>query len=266
MKKRGKVVRDTQTGSGLISISGQQFPFELEGMWKSDVAPRVNMVVDISFNEAGGIDTVQVVPEGQLAREQAEVAMREAKQRSQALGRELAGRFGIGTLAGMAALVCGWFLLNTIDVRVSNEYSNGLSFWKLLGVLNSPADIAQALSGGGSGSGLYGFLAVAALCGPMLPFFLRHRLVWLGNLAPLAFMALVCIIGYSSLSSSMHQAQGMAAAFGGAQAAAMAAEVASSMMREVLRAVSLGLGAYLSLIASLYFAGRGVIQLLSSRA
>ncbi|MFL9923700.1 hypothetical protein PQR62_05480 [Herbaspirillum lusitanum] len=266
MKKRGKVVRDTQAGSGLISINGEQFPFELEGMWKSDVAPRVNMVVDVGFDAGGGVETVQVVPEGQLAREQAEGAVREAKLRSQALGRELAGRFGIGTLAGIAALVCGWFLLNTIDVRITSSYSNGLSFWKLLGALNSPADIAQALSGSGSGAGIYGFFAIVALCGPMLPFFLRHRLAWLGNLAPLAFMVLVCIIGYSSLSSSMHQAQGMAAAFGGAQAAAMAAEVASSMMREVLRAVSLGLGAYLSLIAGLYFAGRGAIQFLSSRA
>ncbi|WP_343583028.1 hypothetical protein [Herbaspirillum sp.] len=266
MNKRGKVVRDTNAGTGLISIDGQQFPFELEGMWKSDVAPCVNMVVEVDFGADGRVASVQVVPESQLAREQAEAAMRATKDKGAALGKEMVARFGAGTLAGMAALVCGWFVFNTITVQIAAGYSSGLSFWKVLGVLNSPLGFMNALGGAGGGSGAYGLFAVLALCGPLLPFFVRNPLAHLANLLPLLFIAAVCAIGYFGLMDGLKQAQGAALAFGGRQAAAMAAEMASGMMKEALRAVSFGLGAYLSVLASLYFAGRGAIKYLSSRA
>lgn len=264
--KRGKVVRDTNAGDGLIVIDGKQYAFALEGVWCSETAPRVNMTVDVDVDADGRVTAARAVPESQLAREQTEIAMRLAKEKGQAAGRELLGRFGIGTLAGMAALVCGWFIFSTINVRISGSYSTGLSFWKLLGVLNSPSGFMEALGGAGSGAGAYGFFAVVALCGPLLPFFVRHRLAWLGNLLPLAFLLLVCLCAYMGMSDGMRQAQGAAMAFGGQQAAAMAAEMASSMMKEALRAVSFGLGAYLGVIASFFFAGRGVVQGLLSRA
>lgn len=266
MNKRGKVVRDTNAGTGLISIDGQQFPFELEGVWKSDVAPRVNMVVEVGFAADGRVATVQAVPESQLAREQTEAAVRVAKDRGAALSKEMVARFGLGTLVGMAALVCGWFVFNTITVQISAGYSTGLSFWKVLGVLNSPVGFMNALGGASSGNGAYGLFAVVALCGPLLPFFMRNPLAHLANLLPLLFIVVVCATGYFGFMDGMKQAQGAAMAFGGQQAAAMAAEMASGMMKEALRAVSFGLGAYLSAIASLYFAGRGAIKYLSARA
>lgn len=266
--KRGKVVRDTSTGTGLIVIDQQQFPFVLEGVWRSEVAPRVNMSVEVGFDGQGQMLSVTAISESQLAREQTEEAVRVAKEKGQAVGRELLGRFGVGTLAGMAALVCGWFVFNAINIRVTGQYSTGFSFWKLLGMLNSPAGFMQAIEGGGfgGGTGAYGLFAVIALCGPLLPFVLRHRLAWLGNLLPLAFIVVVCLSAYLGMADGMRQAQGAALAFGGQQAARMAEEMASTMMTEALRAVSFGLGAYLAMIASLYFAGRGVVQGLLARS
>ena len=266
MKKRGKVVRDTSAGAGLLVIDGQQFVFQLEGCWKSEMAPRINMVVDAEFDSAGLLIAVSDVPEAQLAREQAEIAMRLAKEQGTRLGKEMTARFGVDTLLAMAALLGGWFIFNTISVQVSAGYNVGFSFWKILGVLNSPSGVMNALSGGSVSAGIYGFFAIVALAGPLLPFFARDRRFLLGGLLPLLFMVVVCITVYLGLTDGMKQAQGAALAIGGRQAERMAAEMAASMAQEALRAISIGLGGYLSLIASLYFGARSAVKYLSSRA
>jgi hypothetical protein len=266
MKKRGKVVRDTSVGTGLLSIEGQQYPFELEGMWRSDLAPRVNMTVEVEFNDQQHIVAVQTVPESQLAREQAEVAMRNAKEQGLRLSQGMVARFGIDTLTATALLVCGWFVFDTMSVQIAAGYGMGLSFWKILGIVNSPLGVMSALGGSGGGAGMYGLLAIVALAGPLVPFFWNDRRAHLGGLLPLLFMLLIAGCIYFGISDSVKQAQGAALAVGGSEAAGMAAEMASGMAREAMRAISIGLGGYLSVIASLYFAGRGAIKFLAAKA
>ncbi len=41
MTQRGRVLRDTNTGPGLVTVDGKQFAFMLEEMWRSDVPPRM---------------------------------------------------------------------------------------------------------------------------------------------------------------------------------------------------------------------------------
>lgn len=266
MKSRGKIVRDTATGTGLLSIAGQQYPFELEGMWKSDVAPQVNMAVDVELDGSGRVVSLQVVPEAQLAREQAEQALRSAREKGADLSRNMAARFGVDTLVAMAALIAGWFIFNTVSVHIAASYNMGFSFWKILGVLNSPMGVMNGFSSGGASTGVYGFFAIVALVGPLLPFFLKDPRAHLAGLLPLAFIVVVCVVAYMGISDGVSQAQSAALAIGGRQAERMAAEMAASMTQEALRAISFGIGGYLAVIASLYFAGRGTIKFLSSRA
>jgi hypothetical protein len=40
MAKRGRVLRDPSVGAGLLMVEGQQYPFALEGVWKSEAAPK----------------------------------------------------------------------------------------------------------------------------------------------------------------------------------------------------------------------------------
>ena len=40
MKKRGKVLRDTTLGPGLLIVEGQQYRFTLQGVWKSAAPPK----------------------------------------------------------------------------------------------------------------------------------------------------------------------------------------------------------------------------------
>ena len=72
MKKRGKVLRDPRTGPGLLMIEGRQFWFCLEGIWKSEVPPKLGLTVDVKLDHAGRILTITAVSDSQLAEEQAE--------------------------------------------------------------------------------------------------------------------------------------------------------------------------------------------------
>ena len=89
MKKRGKVLRDTSAGPGLLMVEGQQYPFALEGVWKSEVAPRSGLVVVVEFDQGGQIVAIIAVPESQLAKEQAEAVMTVAKEKGAALASGL---------------------------------------------------------------------------------------------------------------------------------------------------------------------------------
>lgn len=266
MKHRGKILRDTNAGPGLLSSGGNQHPFTLETHWKSDLPPKVGMVVDVALDGAGSLAAVTPVADAQLAREQAELAMQAARAKGGALAAGLTARFGLPTLVALAALALGWFVLNTIAVQLSAQYGVGMSFWKLLGVLNSPAGLMGGLSGGGAGSGIYGFLCIVALLAPLLPQFWNDRRAHLGGLLPLAFMLLVALMFYFGINDSVKQAQGAAGIFGGEQAARMAESVSSMMLREAMRAISFGAGAWLALLASLYLAGRGLMKFLAAKA
>src|SRR5208282_313330 len=79
MTKRGKILRDTSAGNGLVVVDGQQYPFMLEGIWRSAVPPAVGMTVDAEFNDAGQIVSLLVVQDSQLTKEQAQAALMAAK-------------------------------------------------------------------------------------------------------------------------------------------------------------------------------------------
>lgn len=59
--RRGKVLRDASSGTGLLMIEGQQYPFSLDGLWKSDQAPRVGMVVEAEFSRDGLLLAIRTV-------------------------------------------------------------------------------------------------------------------------------------------------------------------------------------------------------------
>lgn len=262
MKYRGKILRDTNTGPGLLSSNGTQHPFTLENHWKSDLPPKVGMVVDVGLDDAGGVATVTAVAESQLAREQAELAMQAAKAKGGELAAGLTARFGLPTLVALALLAIGWFFINTVSIQVSSSYGIGLSFWKVLGMLNAPNGVMSALKGGGGSAGIYGFLCIGALLAPLAPQFWADKRAHLGGVLPLAFMLLVALMIYMGINDDVKQAQGAASMFGGEQAARMV----NDMLSEAMRAFSLGAGAYLALLASLYLAGRGVMKFLAAKA
>jgi len=265
-KKRGKILRDTSMGPGLLMIDGKQHLFTLEGLWQSDQAPRINMSVEAAFDEHGALAALVPLPDSQLAREQADLALAAAKARGGEMASSMVARFGVRTLAALALLAVAWFFLNTLSVQVSGSFKIGLTFWKLLAVLNSPSGVMAGFSGGDGSAGVYGLFAVLALAAPLAPELWKDRRAHLGGLAPLLFMLFIAFMFYQGVSSGMSEAQSAMGKFSDPSMAKMMNEARSAMVSAALGAISIGAGAYLALAASLYFAWQGAIKFLARRA
>lgn len=266
MKHRGRVLRDTNSGPGLISVDGKQLQFKLEEVWKSSLAPTPNMVVEVEINEAGEIVTAYAVDETQLAKEQASAAMNAAKEKGLQVFGTLKASVGTPVLISITALIVSWFLLNTITIQITPSMKEGISFWQILSAINSPETFAALQQNSGHGTGLYGFFSFAALAGPFLSRFWRHPAAYLGNVLPLAYILVVVLIVYSGINDGISSAGDMAQAFGGVEAKKMAENMAATMMKQVMQAISLGLGAYLAIAASGYLGFIGIKKYLAAKA
>jgi hypothetical protein len=211
----------------------------------------------VEFDAGGQIVGITAVPDSQLAKEQAEVAMAVAKEKGAALASGMVAKFGLPNLVAAGLLIVGWFFLATVSLDASIFGKMDFTFWQILGFLNS-SNILESLGAGrrgGPSSGMYGFLAIICLAGPFISYFWKDKKAFLGGVLPLLFMVIVALMVRSSIHS----------AFGGA-ASGPYAEMQEQAQDEAMKAISLGFGAYLSVLASLYFAGIGAKKFLLGQA
>lgn len=279
MIKRGRILRDTNAGDGLVSIEGRQYPFGLEGMWRSDFAPRVNGVVEAEFDDQGELVGLRGLEVSALAGEQAAQALgaaqdaakkltRDFQAQGLALIRQYARRIGYLTLAGFALVVLGWFFLPLLSIEIPFggeisatfhqvlKLSNAVSNTGGLEVLAESLDRSGRVSGGSAGVlGLLAFLSLAAV---FLPQFWQDRRAAWGLFAPFAVMMLAIIVLYWKASSLASAGMDAAAGFGGAEFREMAREAAREAAAEMRRAISIGAGLWLSLAGALLLAWLGL--------
>lgn len=259
---RGKILRDTNSGSGLLSANGVRYEFTLEGEWKSDTPPVVGMVVEFELGDDEKIKSVNAVSDNQLAKEQADLALKAAKEKGQALFKEASARVGTPVLIAWAAVAISWFFLSVISISVSASNNVGITFWNLLGVINNSSNLSY-LGGGSTGDkGIYALLAIAALVGPAISQFWKHPLALLGNCLPFLLMAIVAGMIYMSVHDAASEAQQAASMFGGANASAIIDKIISNM----LKAIHIGIGGGIAGIAALYLAFVGAKQYLVAKA
>lgn len=258
MKKRGKVLRDTNAGPGLLMVEGQQYAFALEGQWRSEAAPKPGMVVEVELGPDGKVQAIYAVAESQLAKEQAEVALAAAKEKGAALASSMVAKFGLPALVAAGLLIVAWFFLSTVSLQTPLG-SLDFTFWQVLGFLNAKNAFEMLAEGGrgGPSPGLYGFLAVVAIAGPFLHHFWKDRRAVLGGLLPLAFMMVIAIAIRSSINSALG---------GGADPGANMQAFMEQARQEAMKAISIGFGAYLSLLVSIYFAGVAAKKFLVAKA
>ena len=72
---RGKIMRDTNAGPGIVFVDGAQKSFTLEAHWKSSSPPKVGAVVEVTVDSAGNPLSVEPIDETALAKEQAKKAL-----------------------------------------------------------------------------------------------------------------------------------------------------------------------------------------------
>jgi len=255
MAKRGKILRDANLGSGLLIVEGQQYQFTLEGIWKSPVPAKPGLVVDVEFDPVGKITGITAVPESQLAKEQAEVALAVAKEKGGKIFGQIVAKVGMANLIAGLVLFISWFFLTAASVNIPFGGKFEFTFWQVLGFLNANNILDVMERNGHPSTGIYGFIAVLCLAGPFVQHFWKDKRAALGGLLPLVFMIIVGIM----VRSSIHSAMGPVAdgPFGDMQRQAQ---------DEMMNAVSMGMGVYLSVLASLYFAGVGLKNFLAAKA
>jgi hypothetical protein len=250
MRKRGKVLRDPYAGPGLVMIEGQQYRFSLEGIWKSESLAKPGVVVDVDLDRNFEIVGITAVSESQLAKEQAEAA----GEKHHASLAKLIPRFGAENLAAGGLLVLGWFFLTSLSIEVPFLGKLEFTFWQILSFVHSNRGFAME-RGVRPGTGIYGLLALVALTAGLVHRLWQDKRAALGGLAPLVFMGIIGTMARTEIRS------GFGAELGGAYGA-----VARQAQSEAMRGLSLGLGAYLSVLVSVYFAAVGIKQFLAIRA
>jgi hypothetical protein len=259
MQKRGKILRDTSAGPGLIVIDGQQYPFTLEGIWKSEIPPRAGLTADVLFNDDGTIRSITAVSESQLAKEQTEQAMAIAREKGSALLSGAVAKFGMPTLIATGLLIIGWFFLTTVSYNAGFVGKMDFTFWRILSFINASNAMEALSTMSGSGStGFYGFLAIVALAGPFLAYFWKDKRAQLGGALPLLFMLLVALLVRHAISNAV-----------GGGSAEMRAQMPTEMLdmarKEMMKAISIGMGAWISLLAALYLGFNSVKNFLASK-
>jgi len=255
MTKRGKILRDASAGPGLLSVDGQHYQFSLEGTWRSEAPPAASMTVDVEFSADASIVGISQVSEAQIAKEQAEAVVKAARQKGGVLASAAIAKFGLPLLIATGLMIVGWLFLSAVSVQTLFGRLN-LTFWQVLGFLNADSPWESVMSGrGGPSAGFYGFLAIVSLAGPFLRYFWKDTRAALAGVLPLVFMLFVGIMVRSSMHSAM-----------GGNLDGPLGDVQRQAQQEMMSAISLGFGTYLSLLVSLYFAAVAAKQFLLARA
>ena len=267
---RGKILRDTNAGDGIIFVDEKQIPFSLERHWRSGVPPQAGMMVEVAMAADGTIESVMQVDETQLAKEQAQKAWNTVSSQGRLGASALAARVGIPALAALGVVLVAWLFLNTLSVRITASQSIGITFYDVLKAVNSGMSMEALGVLGTASAGIYGLLMWVCLLAPIASHFPSNRHLAWGYCAPLVYMVgtlAFCYFGVKSeLRRSTQAASEMANMFGGSRSAAMLQGMADEMISRTWAAFSTGLGLYIGLLASGYLAFIGARRILSNRA
>jgi hypothetical protein len=242
-RARGTVIKVPDVTPGLLIVNGQQSSFTLEGRWRSPVAPTPNMAVDVDFDEAGGIAAISVIDAQQIAKERlnqlGDVAQQQGKVAAemarQGIGA-LAARMGTPTLVATAALWVAWFFLPAASIDVLFT-SRSITFWQFLGF--SASNLANGVQGS---HGLFSVIGLLAIAAPFaVPYLVDPRAKYL-NALPLAYLVLTPIATWWDIRRTLGSTSGIVQG------------VAENAASEIFDAISIGLGMYLIIAASLFLA------------
>lgn len=221
--RRGRVLKDTAHGDGIISIDGQQHRFTLEQHWRSDIAPSANMVVDCEFDDQNVLQTVRRVSDEQIAKEKAAQLSNDAMAGAKAIGGRLLGEAGTPAVVAFFAFLIGGLALSALTVKIefgiqvaalhfgfykipcftdlmSESAASGGALANLLAGSRSTAECSTT-----SGYSLV-FLIAALL--PLLPHFYKQKKeAWLAYAAPAALVLYICGTTYYYIHSQISEAR-----------------------------------------------------------
>jgi hypothetical protein len=266
--KRGRVLRDATNGGGLISVDGQQYSFTLEQHWKSDLAPVVGAVIDAGFDSEGRLNSITMVSESGLAKEEFLRMVRTTLEKTNVLSKlgisvsgKLIGKtfekFGVVQTLCLFFIFISWMFLTNFIIKAPLLGQVHYTFHAAMPFLN--ADFSSYKLNQKDGSfGIWSLLFYIALFLPFLPHKLEKRWAWLGYTAPLVFYVVAVGVLYSNVSFFFTSSQNQNQAIKNWGTA-----IAKATLNEF--SFELSTGFYLSVIAAVLMAYKGISKFLALR-
>lgn len=251
MAKRGKVLRDPHLGPGLLMVEGKQYPFLMEGLWRSEVPAKPGLIVNVDFDSQGNLQAITAVPQTQLDLEQDECAR---INRNQVLQNWPSVEGSLIQAAAAGVLIVSWLVLTAVSIHLPLIGELDFTFWQVLGYLNAGNSLQSLEVSGNPDSGILGFLAILVLAGPFLHYLWKDPRARLGGLLPLSFMTL--IVG--RIVERIHAALA-------SQANWLYPPVQTNPGHGIFTVLSIGLGTYLSASLAIYLAVLSTKQFMKSR-
>jgi len=258
---RGKILKDTNSGEGIVYVNEGQKSFTLQRHWKSATPPKVGGVVDVEFDSTGDLSAVYAVDETTLAKEQAEKALNVLGAYSKEGANQILARVSPSVLISLFVILISWTFLSTVNVNIAKGFSASATFYDLLKLINQGGEMSAIANINGS-SGVFGLFMWACLLAPLAPHFHENKNLPLTYCAPLVFMAGVCLSIYVTVQNQISNASAMSKAMLGN----MVDKLISEQIDMAMKAISFGMGFYLSLIVALYLSAIGVKKYFANKA
>lgn len=251
---RGTIIHYSGSdGRGLVAADRRQIPFEIR-QWRSQVAPSVNQVVDLEFEDQS-LASVAVVPEHILLKERASQltarigasaapvlsSLRETANANAGAPAGLVRRLGKPLVACHAAFTLSALLLPFLSI--SSPFGQTGRSYTLFGL----DKISESLGASVSGSAW----ALLAILAPLLPMAWRSRWAWIALLLPLLATLKPA---FDIVGAARQASRAMSDAFG--------AEISAQIARQVADMLGIGIGAWVCLACALPVAGIGLKRVL----
>jgi hypothetical protein len=158
--------------------------------------------------------------------------------------------------AGIALIVVGWFVLDTVQVTFPMKH--GIPFYDIAVIIGAPSRIFTGVSGErGMATVLFTLLCLATLLLTLTPYVWRSPHAWLTSVAPLALIVFCALLVYARTPPDLFSTHGGGDTLGN-DLRHFANHLFHRATAGMARKVTLGAGAYLAVIGSVYLAVRGV--------
>lgn len=162
-------------------------------------------------------------------------------------------------LVAVACVVCSWFVLNSLTTDLGFLQIR-FKFYNVLTLMHAPRSILTGAAGDSAqvDAWIFGTVCAVAILAALAPLVSRHRIAWLGCVAPFALMAIVGAVLYHTLSQDLVADNGNLGDTG-SQIIRFANSLADKVGSVVTRQVHVGAGGYLALASTAVLAVKGLL-------
>lgn len=241
MTKRGKVLRVPGEAPGLLMVEGRQFRFALDDLWTSAVPPVPGLVVEVKVDSKSQLTAIFVPADAQSQCKREALSSRRHKAIQNIAN--VIGRIGVMNIAVALVLVVAWRFLTNVSLQLPLVGRLDFTFWQVLGLIHEKHIVPIVhLRHGLYSVGYYGWLAAAALVGPFLTHIWKDRLALFGGVVPLVFTIIIWMLARTMLQNALSASIGETYA-----------DLGRNLRLGFLSVASFKIGAYLSIIAGVYF-------------